>query len=101
MPLAWVALAQLIRPGAPLVIEHGLKPMDMRRGTPRYGSVGHALTTVAMNQMLRRYRIPSCPSAGFTSLSKKIDYQCGYEKAANTLTAALAGSSVIGLHGCP
>ncbi len=61
--MAWVVLAQLIKPGAPLVIEHGLKTMDMLRGSPRYGGVEHALTTSMMNQLLRRYQIPSCPSA--------------------------------------
>ena len=95
MVMAWVVLVQLFKPGAPLVIEHGLKPMDMQRGSPRYGSAGHALTTATMNQMLRRYRIPSCPSAGFTSLSKKIDYQCGYEKATGALVSALSGGNLL------
>jgi len=49
------------------------------------------MTTVMMNQLLRKYQIPSCTSAGFTSLSKKIDYQCGYEKAMGTLISALSG----------
>jgi trimethylamine--corrinoid protein Co-methyltransferase len=93
--MAWVVLAQLTRPGAPLLIEHGLKPMDMQRGGPRYGSAEHALSTVTMNQMLRRYRIPSCASAGFTSLSKEIDYQAGYEKATGALISALSGGSVL------
>lgn len=95
MVMAWVVLVQLFKPGAPLVIEHGLKPMDMQRGSPRYGSAGHGLTTATMNQMLRRYRIPSCPSAGFTSLSKKIDYQCGYEKATGALISALSGGNLL------
>lgn len=93
--MAWAVLAQLIKPGAPLVIEHGLKPMDMRRGSPRYGSAEHALGTVTMNQMLRRYRIPSCASAGFTSLSKKIDYQAGFEKATGALISALSGGNLL------
>jgi trimethylamine--corrinoid protein Co-methyltransferase len=95
MVMAWVVLIQLFKAGAPLVIEHGLKPMDMQRGSPRYGSAGHGLTTATMNQMLRRYRIPSCPSAGFTSLSKKIDYQCGYEKATGALISALSGGNLL------
>jgi trimethylamine--corrinoid protein Co-methyltransferase len=78
-----------------MVIEHGLKPLDMQRGSPRYGAVGHALTTAVMNQLLRHYRIPSCPSAGFTSTSKKIDYQCGYEKATGALISALSGGNLL------
>ncbi len=93
--MAWVVLAQLIKPGAPLVIEHGLKPMDMLRGSPRYGGVEHALTTSMMNQILRRYQIPSCPSAGFTSTSKKFDYQAAYQKATGALISALSGGNIL------
>jgi trimethylamine--corrinoid protein Co-methyltransferase len=65
--------------------------MDMKSGSTRFGMVGGALTSAMMNQMLRRYEIPSCPSAGFSSNSKKIDYQVGYEKALGALTDALSG----------
>jgi trimethylamine--corrinoid protein Co-methyltransferase len=93
--MAWAVLAQLIRPGAAMAVEHGLKPLDMQRGSPRYGAVGHALTTAMMNQLLRGYRIPSCPSAGFTSTSKKIDFQCGYEKSTGALISALSGGNLL------
>ncbi len=94
MVMGWVVLAQLIRKGAPLSIEYGFKPMDMRRGGPLFGSVVNALGHVGMTQWLRAHDIPSCTSAGFTSLSKKLDYQCAYEKALGTLVAALSGSNV-------
>jgi trimethylamine--corrinoid protein Co-methyltransferase len=97
--MAWVVLAQLIKPGAAVLIEHGLKPMDMTRGSPRYGGVEHALTTSMMNQMLRWYQIPSCPSAGFTSSSKKIDYQAAFEKSTGALISALSGGNVLFIHG--
>jgi trimethylamine--corrinoid protein Co-methyltransferase len=89
--MAWAVLAQLIKTGAPMSIQHGLKPMDMRRGSARFGSPEYALTGAMMNQMLRRYGIPSCPGSGFTSLSKKIDYQVGYEKSLGALISALSG----------
>jgi trimethylamine--corrinoid protein Co-methyltransferase len=92
MTMAWVVLAQLIRPGAPMSIQHGQKPMDMLRGSPRFGSPEYALTGATMNQMLRRYGIPSCPGSGFTSISKKIDYQVGYEKSLGALISALSGA---------
>ncbi len=97
--MAWVVLSQLIKPGAPVLIEHGLKPMDMTRGSPRYGGVEHALTTSMMNQLLRRYQIPSCPSAGFTSLSKKFDYQAAFEKSTGALISALSGGNILFIHG--
>jgi trimethylamine--corrinoid protein Co-methyltransferase len=97
--MAWVVLSQLIKPGAPVLIEHGLKPMDMIRGSPRYGGVEHALTTSMMNQLLRWYQIPSCPSAGFTSSSKKIDYQAAFEKSTGALISALSGGNILFIHG--
>jgi trimethylamine--corrinoid protein Co-methyltransferase len=90
--MAWAVLTQLIKSGAPMSIQHGLKPMDMTRGSPRFGSVEYGLTGAMMNQMLRRYQIPSCPGSGFTSTSKKIDYQVGYEKSLGALISALSGA---------
>ena len=92
MAMAWAVLTQLIKAGAPMSIQHGLKPMDMQRGSPRFGAVSYALNGATMNQMLRRYGIPSCPGSGFTSTSKKIDYQVGYEKSLGALISALSGA---------
>jgi len=92
--MGWAVLTQLVKPGAPMSIQFGLKPMDMKTGSPNFGSVTNSMTTVMMNQMLRRYKIPSCTSAGFTSLSKKIDYQCGYEKSMGALISALSGGNL-------
>jgi trimethylamine--corrinoid protein Co-methyltransferase len=92
--MGWVVLVQLIRPGAPLSIQYGMKPMDMRRGSPLFGSVVNSLAHVGMNQWLRNHQIPSCTSAGFTSLSKKFDYQCAYEKGLGALVAALSGGNL-------
>jgi len=95
MVMAWAVLTQLIKPGAPMSIQHGLKPMDMQRGSPRFGAAEYALTGAMMNQMLRRYQIPSCPGSGFTSTSKKIDYQTGYEKSMGALLSALSGGNLL------
>ena len=93
--MAWVVLAQRIKPGAAMAFAHSLVPMDMRSGLARDGAVGFSLTTAMMNQMLRAYRIPSFDCAGFASSSKKIDYQCGYEKALGTLISALSGAHIM------
>jgi trimethylamine--corrinoid protein Co-methyltransferase len=89
--LGWTVITQLIKAGAPMSIQHGYGPMDMQTGNPLFGRVGSAITSAMMNQMLRKYQIPSCPSTGFASNSKKIDYQAGYEKAVGALTDALSG----------
>ena len=94
MTMGWVVLTQLIRKGAPLSIQYGFEPMDMRRGGMLFGSVVNALGHVGFNQWLRSHQIPSCTSAGFTSLSKKFDYQCAYEKGLGSLIAALSGGNL-------
>ena len=94
MTIGWVVFVQLIRKGAPLSVQYGYEPTDMRRGSPAFGSVVNALGHVGMNQLLRSYGIPSCTSAGFTSLSKKFDYQCAYEKGLGSLIAALSGGNL-------
>jgi trimethylamine--corrinoid protein Co-methyltransferase len=95
MMMAWVVLAQSLRPGTPISIQHGQKPMDMQRGSPRFGSPEYALTGAMMNQMLRKYGIPSCPGSGFTSTSKTIDYQVGYQKSMGALLSAMSGGNLL------
>ena len=94
MTMGWIVLVQLIKPGAPLSIQYGFEPMDMRTGSPVFGSVLNALGHVGMNQWLRSHEIPSCTSAGFTSMSKKFDYQCAQEKGLGSLIAALSGGNI-------
>jgi trimethylamine--corrinoid protein Co-methyltransferase len=94
MTMGWIVLTQLIKPGAPLSIQYGYEPMDMRTGSPVFGSVLNALGHVGMNQWLRSHGIPSCTSAGFSSQSKKFDYQCAQEKGLGTLIAALSGGNL-------
>lgn len=93
--LGWVVITQMIKSGAPMAYHHGIGPMDMRRGSIIMGTAGEALATVMMNQMLRRYGIPSWCTAGFASNSKKFDYQTGYEKAMPTLISCLSGGHLI------
>jgi trimethylamine--corrinoid protein Co-methyltransferase len=97
--MAFVVLVQLIKPGAPLSVQHGIKPLDMQRGTPRFGASGYALSAAATNQLLRKYRIPSCPACGFTSTSKEIDFQAGYERAMGALLSAITGANLQIFHG--
>jgi trimethylamine--corrinoid protein Co-methyltransferase len=93
--MAWIVLCQLIQPGAPLLIEHGIKAMNMRSGNPRHSGPEHGLTSAMMGQLLRHYGIPSCSTAGFTSNSKVIDFQVGFEKSLGTLASTLFGGNVM------
>jgi len=97
--IAGIVLTQLIRPRTGVLVSDSVYPMDMRRGNPTFGAVGAALHNVVFNQIWRSYGIPTCSwIAGITS-SKKIDFQCAYEKAMTALLCALSGSNLISLHG--
>jgi len=94
-----IVLTQLIRPGTGVLVNDSVYPMDMRRGNPAFGAVGAALHNVIFNQIWRSYGIPTCSwIAGITS-SKKIDFQCAYERAMTSLLCALSGSNLISLYG--
>jgi trimethylamine--corrinoid protein Co-methyltransferase len=95
MVMGWTVLTQLIQPGAPMSIQQGNGPMDMHTGNVLFGAVEGAMSCAMMNQMLRRYGIPSCSSAGFSSTSKVVDYQVGYQKGMGALIDALSGGNLL------
>jgi trimethylamine:corrinoid methyltransferase-like protein len=97
--MSGIVLAQLIRPGTPMMVMDFCFPQNMRGGGPLFGDIGAFLHNVVFNQIWRSYGIPTkTPPAG-ASNSKQIDYQCGYEKAMGALLNALSGTNVIPLQG--
>ncbi|MBW2436370.1 MAG: trimethylamine methyltransferase family protein [Desulfobacterales bacterium] len=96
--LAGICLAQLIRPGTPLVYGLGGSPMDMRTGgyvnaTPE--DAKHVAIVTALGQY---YNLP-CRSHGTLTDSFCLDYQAGMESAVMLATAALSGVN-LSLHAC-
>jgi len=97
--MAGIAVAECLKPGAPIMVMDFCFPQDMRGGSPLFGDIGAFLHNVAFNQIWQGYGIPTkTPPAGASS-SKRIDYQCGYEKAIGALLCALSGANVIPLQG--
>jgi trimethylamine---corrinoid protein Co-methyltransferase len=97
--MSGIVLAQLIRPGTPMMVMDFCFPQNMRGGGPLFGDIGAFLHNVVFNQIWRSYGIPTkTPPAG-ASNSKQIDYQCGYEKAIGALLNALSGTNVVPLQG--
>jgi len=96
--IAGIVLAQLIKPGTPLMVADFVHPMDMRWGHPAFGAVECALHEAIFAQTFRKYRIPTHHWYGFGS-SKKIDFQNGYEKSMIALLTAMSGTDVVELHG--
>jgi trimethylamine---corrinoid protein Co-methyltransferase len=92
--LAGVALAQLVRPGAPCVMGSFLSATDMQSGAPAFGGPESALGLCASGQIARRLGLPWRAGGGTLTASQSVDYQAGYESF-NTLHAAfLAGANV-------
>lgn len=94
-----VVLAQLIRPGTRVISGDFSFPQEMRSGAPAFGAIEACLHVAAFNQLWRKYAIPTITAIPGPTSSKRIDFQCGYEKATAILVAALSGSNVIQLHG--
>jgi len=96
--LAGIVLIQLLKPGARVNLGTFTFPLNMVQGSPAFGAVGVSLSYVVSNQIFRKYGLPIYNGAIYPS-SKKIDFQCAYEKATIAWFAALSGGNVIHLYG--
>ena len=98
--MAAIVLVQLIKPGARVWAADFTFPMNMQTGAPAFGNIGISLHQAVFHQVWRKYEIPTL-NGGSSSFgdSKRIDFQCGYEKAINTLLPALCGANCMFFHG--
>jgi len=98
--IAGIVLAQLTKPGTGILVSDFGFPQNMRSGHPLFGRIESSLHQVVFNQIWRRYKIPKGNHSTGVSNSKRIDYQCGYEKTTACLLSLLSGANEIGFHGC-
>jgi trimethylamine--corrinoid protein Co-methyltransferase len=92
--LAHVTLAQIFRPGTPVLYGTVSTIANMRLGTVALGAVETGLITAGAAQMARYYGLP-CRSVGAATESKREDLQAGLERTATLLQAVLAGVNFI------
>jgi len=92
--LAHVTLAQIFRPGTPVLYGSVSTIANMRLGTVALGAVETGLVTAASAQLARHYGLP-CRGVGGTTESKSVDVQAGFERTATLLQAVLAGVDFI------
>jgi trimethylamine--corrinoid protein Co-methyltransferase len=92
--LAHVALAQIFRPGCPVLYGTVSTIANMRLGTVALGAFETGLITAGAAQMARFYDLP-CRSVGGTTEAKLEDLQAGLERTATLLPAVLAGVNLI------
>jgi trimethylamine--corrinoid protein Co-methyltransferase len=92
--LAHIALAQIFRPGAPVLYGTVSTTANMRYGTVTLGAVETGLISAASAQMARYYGLPIRSVGGATD-SKREDLQAGFERMGTLLPAVLAGVNLI------
>lgn len=88
--LTGIALAQLIRPGCPVIFGSFLSNIDMQSGSPCFGTPESAVGLLATGQIARHFGLPVRSGGGLTS-SQVPDAQAAYEALMTMLPTFLAG----------
>jgi trimethylamine--corrinoid protein Co-methyltransferase len=96
--LAGLTLAQLVRPGVPIIYGSTSSPMDMRTGGLSIGAPELSMLVSCTAQMARFYHLPSRSGGGLTDANFP-DAQAGIESAMALITAVRNGINFI-LHAC-
>ncbi len=92
--LSGVALAQLVRPGAPCLYGSFFSGVDMRSGGPALGMPEGVLATLAGGQLARRYDLPYRGGGGLCS-GNAVDAQSAYETAMMLWATYHSGSDLV------
>ena len=92
--LAGMALTQLVRPGAPVIMGSFVGAISMRSGAPTFGTPEATQMIFATAQLARRLGVP-CRSGGSLCSSKVSDAQAAYESAHTLLPTLLAGVNLV------
>ncbi len=91
--LGVIALCQLLRPGTPCVMGGFTSNVDMRSGSPVFGTPEYVHAVLASAQIGRRLKIPVRTSA--VNASPTVDAQSTYETAFSLQAAVLSHSHLI------
>ena len=95
--LGVITLLQLVRPGAPCVMGCFTSNVDMRTGSPAFGTPEYVHAVIASAQIGRRLKLPVRTSA--VNASPVVDAQSTYETAFSLQAAVLSHSHLIN-HAC-
>ena len=90
--LTGIALAQLIRPGCPVVFGSFLSNIDMQSGSPTFGTPESGIGLLCTGQIARHFGLPF-RSGGTLTSSQVPDAQAGYEALMTLLPTFLAGAN--------
>ncbi len=92
--LAGIALAELLRPGAPVVFGSFLSNTDMQSGSPSFGTPESGLGVLCTGQIARRFGLPWRGGGGLNA-SQTVDAQAAYESLMTLLPTFLAGTNFV------
>ena len=90
--LSGIALAQLIRPGCPVIFGSFLSNIDMQSGSPTFGTPESGIGLLCTGQIARHFNLPFRSGGGLTS-SQVPDAQAGYEALMTLMPTFLAGTN--------
>ena len=90
--LAGISLAQLIRPGCPVILGSFLSNIDMQSGSPQFGTPESAIGLLCTGQIARHFGLPFRTGGGLNS-SQAADAQAAYEALMTLLPTFLAGAN--------
>ncbi len=94
--LAAITLIQLVGPGTPVVYGGFTSNVDMRSGSPAFGTPEAVKAAIGSGELARHVGLPWRSSAVNTSNTP--DAQAGYETMLNTMGALLGGANLV-IHG--
>lgn len=94
--LAGIALSQVARPGAPVCYGSFTTNVDMKTGSPAFGTPEYTKAAFASGQLARYYGLP-LRSSGVTA-SNTVDAQAAYEHQMSLWGALMGGTNLL-LHG--
>jgi len=89
--LAPLVLAQVVKPGLPIIYCGRLAMMEPRTGISVWGGVELGIVSAATVQLGHRYNLP-VNVYGFSTNSHSLDLQNGFERGVNAVIPALAGA---------
>src|SRR5450755_776679 len=92
--LAGIALAQLIRPGAPVVFGSFLSNTDMQSGSPSFGTPESGIGVLCTGQIARHFGLP-WRGGGALNASQTVDAQAAYESLMTFMPTFLAGANFV------
>jgi trimethylamine---corrinoid protein Co-methyltransferase len=91
--IAGIALAQIVRPGVPVMYGGFTSNVDMKSGAPAFGTPEYTLAAQASGQLARHLGVPFRSSN--VTASNAVDAQAAYESAMSLWGAVTGGANMV------